>query len=448
MVLQHTCVDSSAIPALGAHKESHWVIAVGSDAQPLDIRLTVDKSVVKDPEVGVKCNGALVYPDPNVTGKGDKVKAKLQQDFVWSSAFRGKLHGLNVKNKFEVRPEHLSVETWYPATLVEQREDGLFKANVSIPNGSHGDKMVVYPAVNPANIREASGSRQMVVVPRRTIVLTVPKANPMLATLAIDGDELMTHFFARPSPAPPLAAGQPPSGRIPRTKVGFTVTKDRKFVTSSVGHPVLSQFLGNEVRAVDQFPEKLKHSWKFQIGPFATHVVEIEKKYKSSKAVTLSVDGSVLAEGSAEDLESPEGFWLCTFRLLGEKCQEWEVYESDGNGKTVDSKGIVEQVVQHQHECSVYFANGDSLVDARLTVDGQDFSNFKPSAPGQPDAPFTLQPEALMMSYNLHVPYKCTDGAAKKKDSSPKAPGGLGIFACCMGASSVDPKNDMIVDTN
>jgi len=433
---------------LGSHKESHWVIAVGPDAQPLDIRLTVDTSVVKNPEVGVNVDGERVFPDPSTegNGKGDKVKAKLKQDFVWQKPFRAKITGLNKKNFYEVRPEHLSLENWYPATVVEQREDGLFKANVTIPDGSHGEKTVVYPAVNAEHIRVAEGSRPKLVVPRKTIVLLVPKSDPMHATLAIDGGELMTHFFARPTPAPAPNGGEQLSGRIPRTKVSLQVTKDRKLVTSSVGHDALARFLKGELRAVGQTCEPKKHSWTIEIGPYATHVIDLEKKYKSSKVLTLMVDGTILAEAAAEDLESPEGFWLCSFRLVGETCLEWEVYESDGNGRALDSKGTIEKVSQHQRECKVYLANGDNLTNARLSIDSLDFTSLVPSAPERKEEPLKIQSEALVMTYDLHVPSKCAQSALKK-DAAPKpASGGFAsfLYACC-GSTTVDTNNDLVM---
>mmetsp|Transcript_76622 Transcript_76622/g.135182 ORF Transcript_76622/g.135182 Transcript_76622/m.135182 type:complete len:464 (-) Transcript_76622:43-1434(-) len=436
MVLEYSCRDSSVLSTLGKHcKESNWIISVGVDSVPIHITLHVDKQVALAPEVYVVCNGEKVFPsDPT------KQKSKLKQDFRWSKPFRGTLRGLATKNYFEVRPEHLSHEQWYTATLTEQREDGLFKAILQMPDGQGGFHAVDMPAVKADNVREAGGMKRPVSLPYRTLHLEVPMKDPLHeTTLSID-NEPVTHFFGRPTP-PPEQQGEG------KNRVSFAVTRDRSQVRGNVGHGVLDHFLSGEVRGVRQDADDLKHSWVFQIGPFAEHLIEMEKRFKSSNLVSLTVDGALLAECTSEDIECAEDTWECSFRLVGERFMDWEVYESDGNGLTLDSKGIVTHRSKYFHEVRVTVKESErSLIPARISVDGRDFTDLAEYRPLRQEDRVICPPQALTASYGLIVPYRVNEAAHLSPASfmSPlRYDGGLGqgglfgLLSCC-GKSHVE----------
>ncbi|CAE8587038.1 unnamed protein product, partial [Polarella glacialis] len=193
--------------------ESLWKIAVGVDSVPITIKLSVDKQVASAPEVSVFCNDQKVFPETSAS------RSKLKEDFQWRMPFRGTVKGLAMKDFFEVRPEYLGQERWFLATLTEQREDGLFKAILQMPDGKGGFNSVDFPAVKVENLREAFGAKRPISLPQRYLELYVPMKHPLDASLRIDG-EAMTHFFSRPTP-PPTKQGNG------RSRVLFSVSKDR-----------------------------------------------------------------------------------------------------------------------------------------------------------------------------------------------------------------------------
>merc|ERR1719491_1814421 len=89
-------------------------------------------------------------------------------------------------------------------------------------------------------------------------------------------------------------------------------------VSVNVGAAVLRHFLSGEVRIGDSGATRLAKWWTFQLGPFATHTVKLEKKNRFSTILTLTVDDEVLVECSGEDLGSSPGIWQCKFRFVGE----------------------------------------------------------------------------------------------------------------------------------
>jgi len=122
------------------------------------------------------------------------------------------------------------------------------------------------------------------------------------------------------------------------------------------------------------------------------------------------IDGDILVEAAAEDLESPEGFWACQFRFIGEKCLDWEVYESDGRGRALNSTCVVEQPAKFSVACIVYFQESlHDLGEASLYIDGKDFRELPQPFPDERQGGLCLQPEALAFSYSLIVPHKCRD---------------------------------------
>lgn len=425
MVLEFACRDSSVLPLLGKHcKESSWTIAVGHEPVPLHIVLHVDKQVALAPEVYVTCNGDKMFPLEH-----NREKAKLKQDFKWSRNFRGTIKGLAAKNFFEVRPEHLSHEQWYPATLTEQREDGLFKAILQMPDGRGSAQAIDVPGVRVENVREAGGMKRPVQLPSRNVRLEVPMRDPLHALLLVD-NEPVTHFFGRPTPPP---------GQVNRNRVAFNVSRNRAEVSADVSHAVLDHFLRGEVRSMRQDADEFVHSWRFQIGPFAEHRVELEKKSRYSHLISLTVDGALLVEATAEDIESRPGCWECSFRLVGERYMDWNVYESDGHGASLDTKGTVTHRSKFSHECFVSVdLESRSLVSAKFQIDGKDFIDLTEFR-NQRDDPLRCSPQALGATYGLMVPYRINE-AARISPSSFLSPmgrhdGGGSIFgfldACC-----------------
>lgn len=434
-ILTYRALDSSALTSLGKHcKETHWRIAVGSGKKTIDIQLNVDRSVVGNCEVAVLCDGKQVFPVPDGYSNAapGQDKASLRETFTWRHPFRGTVKGLGKTKYFEIRPMHLHAESWHPATLKEQMDDGTFRAMVYMPDGSGGEKEVYYPLVQKDNLRERA-TRKPLVIPERALVLTVPVQDPLHATLQVD-QELCTHFFARPTPPP----AKPPL-KANKNRITLQVNQDRTEVSADVGYSTFGHFLDGEVRAVKADATRTRHIWAIQVGPFAEHVIELAKNIKSNKVYVLTVDSEVLVEAAAEDIESREDWWECQFRLMGEKFLDWDVYETDPDGNALDSKGVVSQKTKYSHELIVSFTASDAnLGRAKLHIDNVDFTELPQMRDLRDrDKLVRCPPEALRGTYNLLTPYKVNDQEPDGFAALGKALGGLfcnpgGFFlGCC-----------------
>lgn len=394
MILEYSCRDSSVLQHLGKHcKESRWRIAVGSDALPVEIKVQVDKQIVTSHSVFVEYNGLKVLPS-----------TVLKEDFTHSWPFRGTVKNLGTKHFYQVRPEFGKADEWYAATLTKQLDDALFKAILWVPNGKGAFEEVAYPAVKACNIREAA-SQTKVKIPQRALVLSVPKDDPMRSTLCIDGSalEMMTHFFARPTPAANQYSAAP--------KISFDVSKDRKWVAARcpqgpVGHHRLTHFLSGEVRRISETGAGQKRTWTFAVGPFAEHIVTLEKKSSGSRLYAMFVDGQLLVESQPEEIECSTGLWECTFRFVGQRQLEWELFETDGNGTSLDSRGKVLEASKFTHEVEVRVELDQDISTAKLSIDNRPFASFtEMRMPANEDA-INVSTDALRGTYGIIVPWK------------------------------------------
>merc|ERR1712137_20858 len=92
--------------------------------------------------------------------------------------------------------------------------------------------------------------------------------------------------------------------------------------------------------------------WTIAIGKDAIHTITLEKTSKS-KVVTLSVDGALLIESNAEDLDCPTEQWECSFRFKGERVVNFEVHETNVDGDPQDTTSVVERKIPYSRECSI-----------------------------------------------------------------------------------------------
>jgi len=429
-VLQFSCLDQTMLSSLGKQAvQTRWLIEATRGEEPFEIVLTIDKSVMGSPDVRVSCKGEQVFPS------GPKESGKLQNDFEWRWPFRGQLPGMLVPNAFHVRPEHSVRDEWFPATVMQQMEDGTFKVSAKFPSGQGGVKDIELPVVQAQNLREAA-TLGPIRMPMCALILYVPAKNPAHATLSVEKNgeaELLTHYFARctPPPAPGKLLGKPAKEQ----RIRFEVSKDRKHVKCDSGYSELSHFLNGEVRTVArESPTKLKKFWKLQVGPFAEHTIELEKKSASSKIATLTVDGEVLCQASAEDIESgPEG-WSCEFRLLGEKFLDWEVFTCNSDGAPLDVKTDVVHRTAYCHECVVVLKG--AVPEATLTVDGRHYQDMADFRPATRSDIIEWNPDSLYASFGLVVPFKVDEKAPTglARMASGKASGGpfAWLFGCCV----------------
>jgi len=420
MVLEYSCRDASAFTAMGKYcKEVKWrVAAMGTE--PVEVGLHVEKLPQMSSEVTISANGNKLFP------LGAKAKEKLKADFEQKWPFRGVAKGINKKNFFEVKPKAMG-EEWFPAISVSQKRDGgLMEALIWLPDGAGGAKKVFLPAVEKADIREQA-TKKPLTIPERYLKLMVPSEDPLrqstLTLLDTREEEHITHFFARATPPPGGVALE----TLPAENSLFMeCSKDRMQVTSQVTHTTLVDFLSAEGRQISCSPEsKTKMTWKFQLGPMAQHTVTVEKKSKTSKIVTLTVDGKLLVESAAKDFdcdwdddhddeaeEKEHGPWACKFRFLGERSLKFKVFETDTEGDPLESTDLVEALspeqIKYQKVCVVSLTDSRDLTSALLEIDGVEFNQMK-EAVSISEENIACDPEVLQMQYGITVPTKVRD---------------------------------------
>jgi hypothetical protein len=425
-----------------------WKVMYDRDAEPIDIKLHVQEHKLHSNSVQIECDGKPIFH-----GAGANAKAKMTEDFRYQWSFRGAIQGINELHFFQVNPSHFSnsAQTWFPATITAQREDGFFEVSAQEPDENGWIREVKYPTVHKDNLREAASQRPLN-VPETCLMLEVPKQDPLRAVLSLANGELVTHHFGRPSPA--LADAQQ------KSEISLKVSQDRRELTASAGHQVLSHFVSGEVQAKTCDVQRLRHSWTVQAGPFAEHTIEVAKRHTLGKIVTLLVDGKVLVESTAADIGCSGSEWQCQFRLIGERVLDFEVYKTNANGGVLNETGHVKEIRKYVHECCVTIPNDWEVSSARLFIDKIPFTELPMEVQRYEESALSTTPLALLHTYGISTPYMVDRSApnnmmmlasqvlASAQDGRKMAGGWFAEtfpgLSCC--TSSVNPEHNVIVD--
>jgi hypothetical protein len=389
------------------HKEMKWILRAGTETTPIEVRVTVDQSALGSAKVGVVFGvdetGKPLQVFPPL-GPNSHATGKLNEDFHWSLKFYGSLKNLGKKGFYEVRQMEQGCERWYPATVVRQHRADLVEAVLHLPTQSGESRECSFPLVPLTDVRDFA-SKEPIALPERVLSIEVPKANPLHALLAVDG-EPCTHFFGRPTPAPSRAGSQ--DDQVLRLKVD----QERQNCTGNFGALVLEDFLRVPPQLV-KAPEasKQKCSWSVALGHFADHVFEIEKQYKT-KTLTLTVDGKCLADATAEELDCAGSEWECKFRLMGERTLEFEVHETNADGDALDSTGVVPYTVKVDKEVVIKVPDDKDFTTATLTVGGISPMDMRQKTIQAKGETVQVSPQGLFSTYNISVPNKVNADAA------------------------------------
>jgi hypothetical protein len=436
-VEQYCVHDGAIMKTLGSHhQEMKWVLRVGTETTPIEIKVTVDQSALGNTKVGVvfgvdEAGKPLqVFPPlgPNYHATG-----KLNEDFHHSLKFYGSLKHLGKNGIYEVRQVEQGVERWYPAKVVRQHRADLVEAVLHMPSQSGETRECSFPLVPLTDVRD-SASKEPIALPERVLSIEVPMANPFHSLLAVDG-EPCTHFFGRPTPAP--SGDGSPKDQVLRLKVD----KERQNCTGNFGYLLLDDFLRVPPQLL-KAPEASKQRcvWSVALGPFADHVFEIERQYKT-KTLTLTVDGKCLAEASAEELDCLGSEWECKFRLSGERTLEFEVHETNADGDALDSTGVVPYIVKVDEEVVIRVPDDSDFTTATLTVGGISPGDMRQKVIQTEGEMVQVSPQGLFSTYNILVPTKVNAEAATGLSAVGQSILSAGVnsalFGWCMTANAV-----------
>lgn len=395
MVTNFSCHNSTVGNAIGRNcKELHWAVIYDRKSSPIDIKLSIQEHKLHSTGVRIDLDG-----QPILCGAGG-VKSTMVEDFCYQWPLRATIRGISERNFFEIQFPHSMCDTWYPATITGQRQDGFFEV-VSEESNQYGEvREVKHPAVDRRNLREAL-TRKPLEIPEDMLKLVVPKQDPSQAILSLASGKRITHHFGRPSP-PLFAQTQ---------ELCLQVNKNRSVVAANVGHSTLASFMSGEVVSIRSDVDRLHRKWSFQLGPFAEHTVEITKNHTLGKVITLLVDGKVLVESTPGDIGCDGCEWQCTFNLVGEHLTNFEIFKTNKDGSPLDATDHIKDKRRYVHECKVVLPNDWDFSSSKLLVDGVYFSELPVRVPAREEQALAMDPTALQHTYGITIPYKIDHSA-------------------------------------
>jgi len=117
------------------------------------------------------------------------------------------------------------------------------------------------------------------------------------------------------------------------------------------------------------------NTWVVQIG-HAQHKIHISRKSKSSKDITLEVDGDVLIETSPRELPCIGDSWECSFRFFGDRSIYFHLLQTSTAGKVIADPQIIPQKHTFLHTCKVLVQDVSDLASSALQIDGVSFRSL------------------------------------------------------------------------
>jgi hypothetical protein len=422
MVMKFSCRDGPAGDAMESTcKEMQWIVGYDRKADPIDIKLHVQQH---DNDVRIESNG-----EPIFQGASENTMAKMLEDFCYQWPLRANIHGISKSDFFECRAPDLMADSWFPATVLSQRDDGLFEVSVLKPSSSSQLMELNYLTVDKTSLREASTGNP-VIVPEAALTLEVPKQSPLSATLKVANGKRVSMCF----------------GRSQKRELRFQVSKDRSTITADVGHGTLANLASGEVQSIKSDTDRLRHMWAFQLGPFAEHTVEVCKNDTADKLITLRVDGEIMVEATPTDIGCHGSDWQFSFRFVGECVMDFEVVNANPDGTSSDVKDHVIENRRYVYECMVLLPSDTDFSSAELFIDDVSFANLPVKAQSGDEQALATDPSTLQRTYGITIPHEIHDN---QHDSMEQGDAGKGVsnrfagFMCCAASSAV--KDDIVV---
>jgi hypothetical protein len=410
--------------------------------EALDIEVVIDEGIVSGaalgPQLRVCTNGGQIFP-----ARG--AKARTYEDIRHEWNFRGIVSGIGLigENKDRWIPGTIPTETpqdptthaiqdivlgnsaikslyevefngkRYPAVLKRQRPDGCFEAAVFQPDLRGVLEIRDYPSLHRSSIFEV-GAMEHISVPEVLLTLDIPKANPHSMALSVSGKKFID-YLGRVSPHKGTTQRRiyidAPKRWMPiakqMTSAAIGVEKEDP-VSISVGASVLNHFLSGQVRRGKSDSTRLSKWWEVQLGPFAEHRIEIEKKNRLSPMLTLSVDGEVLCECVGEDLGCGSEEWRCRFSFVGERHIDFNVYEETRDGRELETKSVITRPYCYKHNVEVVYMrrNIDDFHTVQLSVDGVPFNELEQIVLPRDEVDLKITRKVLLNQFGLEVPRK------------------------------------------
>lgn len=409
------CHDGGMMEKLGQHvREAEWNVVTGSK-ENVRVKVHEDSGLVHGKKVAIEVSdgktAGLIKIWPY---KGDS--AKMTEDVTHSWTFQGENPNTDVEGHFEAKP--WNKDEYLPCVLKESNPDDTHTVDliITLPNGLQKTERA--ENVPSYKIREV-GSHTILSAPPRVLTLKAPADDPVSgAKLTLDGKDI-TKNFSRPTPSKKC-------DKVPTIK--FVVSKDNEKITCDYGHDVV---LAQKDSMLHLLPSessgKESKIWKFRVGAFGDHDVQIQKK--GAKHIELSVDGALFVSASAADLGCQQ--WRCEFTLVGKPEFVFQVHKQSMDGRPL--KDTVDETVKlpgTKINCVVVVPYIHDLQQSVLMLNGQECKTLPLAADGVPEYMYNhkmeMHPRAFHTQYNLEIPH-CVD---------ENAPSGWGMSSGALDSSS------------
>merc|ERR1712048_1139037 len=115
---------------------------------------------------------------------------------------------------------------------------------------------------------------------------------------------------------------------------------------------------------------------------------------------------------SAEDLGCATAAWECKFRFVGEKVMKFDVYESNLEGVTLETRGQVTKREKYSHECSVFLKDERDFSKAEFVINDVYFQDLPPKATLYEEPNVSMELNSFLGTYGPIVPRKINRTAA------------------------------------
>lgn len=375
-------VDHSQTDTANA-KSIRWKILFDREAAPLDLHIGV-RDFGNSREVSVAADGAPLL-------RGQEALS-MTEDFHYDWLLHSTVPGIGEVNFFDV--QHQGGEEWLPATITWQ-QNGVFEVIAQTEDESGEVQRLQLDGVKKSNLRRADTQKPIVIM-ESCLMLCVPKRNPLAAVLSVNDDEMVTHRFGRPSPPHTQA----------KASISLQLSRDRNFITASVSERVLGHFASGETFAETSTVDKTESSWVFHLGPLARHTLTISRHSSMNGLLDLHADGELFIHACASDLGCEDGTWRCSFRFIGERVLDFEVFKTDTNGFPLEETGHVEEKRKYVHECSVVVSDESDLSTAQFAIDGVDFKRLPTLARSGREPTAAMSSLAMLQTYGIEAPNK------------------------------------------
>jgi len=138
-----------------------------------------------------------------------------------------------------------------------------------------------------------------------------------------------------------------------------------------------------------------------------------------------------MVEGGADDLEGDGNTWSFSFRFIGQRILDFDVFEIDRRGQHLNTQGRVSLCDPYVHLCRILVSDVHDITSAQLFIDSVSFAMLPVRRSLRPEAKLVATPKQLETTYGIMVPYKVRDGSTRSAAAHGSCQSDGFLASCC-----------------